>query len=185
QALGRRGGVDHRSDVYSLGVTLYELLTLQPAFGGNDRQEVLRQLATEEPRPLRCLNGAIPAELETIVLKALAKEPAERYGTARELADALRRFLDDRPIRARRPTLWQRLRRWARRYRAAVTTGAIASVVLLLGAVAALTISNLRITQERNQKEEALKQSRASQEAATRRLKQTLQAVGIMLGRAE
>jgi tetratricopeptide (TPR) repeat protein len=130
------------------------------------------------------VSKAIPAELETIVLKAMAKEPAERYATARDLADDLRCYLEDRPIRARRPTRAQRARKWVRRHRAAVATGAIASIVLLAGAVAALTISTVRITQERNQKDEALRQSQASEEAATRRLKQTLQAVESMLGRA-
>jgi tetratricopeptide (TPR) repeat protein len=185
QALAQRGLVDHRTDVYSLGVTLYELVTLQPAFDGRDRAAVLRQIAFEEPRPPRRLNQAVPPELETIVLKAMAREPAERYGTAQELADDLRRFLEDKPIQAKRPTWAQRIRKWALRHRAAVTTGALASVVLLAGAVAALTISNLRITQEKKQKDEALRQSRASQEAATRRLKQTLQAVDVMLGRAD
>ena len=96
--------VDHRTDVYSLGATLYELLTLEPAFAGNDRQELLRQIAFEEPRPPRRLNRAIPAELETIVLKAMEKNPADRYATAKELADDLRRFLEDEPIQARRPS---------------------------------------------------------------------------------
>src|SRR5207302_9786019 len=75
QALAQRVVVDHRTDVYSLGATLYELLTLRPAFGGKDRQELLRQIAFEEPKPPRRLNRAVPAELETITLKALAKEP--------------------------------------------------------------------------------------------------------------
>jgi serine/threonine protein kinase len=82
QALARRGIVDHRTDVYSLGVTLFELLTLRQAFGGRDRQEVLRQIAFEEPRAPRQLHKAIPVELETIVLKAaaLAKLPeVERH----------------------------------------------------------------------------------------------------------
>jgi serine/threonine protein kinase len=92
QALGKRIVIDHRTDVYSLGATLYELLTLQPVFPGTDRQEVLRQIAFEEPATLRTLNKAVPAELETIVLKALEKSPAERYATAQELADDLRRF---------------------------------------------------------------------------------------------
>ena len=105
QALGRRELVDHRTDIYSLGVTLYELLTLQPAFGGRDRQELLRQIAHEEPAPPRRLNPAIPRDLETIVLKAMAKEPESRYATAQELADDLRRFLEHKPIQARRPTL--------------------------------------------------------------------------------
>jgi serine/threonine protein kinase/Tfp pilus assembly protein PilF len=184
QALAQHGAIDHRTDVYSLGVTLYELVTLRPAFRGEDRRELLRQLSFEEPPPPRRLSKAVPAELETIVLKAMAKEPAERYATARDLADDLRCFLEDRPIRARRPTWTQRARKWVRRHRAAVATGVIASIVLLAGAVAALTISNVRITQETNQKDEALRQSRASEEAATRRLKQTLQAVDRMLGRA-
>src|SRR5437763_15676049 len=71
QALAQPVGVDHRTDVYSLGATLYELLTLEPAFPGRDRQEILRQIALEEPRPPRRLNARIPAELETIVLKAM------------------------------------------------------------------------------------------------------------------
>src|SRR4029453_6520441 len=87
QALAQRVVIDHRTDLYSLGATLYELLTLQPTFDGKDRQELLRQIAFEEPRPPRRLNKAVPAELETIVLKALEKNPADRYATAQELAD--------------------------------------------------------------------------------------------------
>src|SRR5262249_41338877 len=131
QALAKRVAVDQRTDIYSLGATLYEMLTLEPVFGGEDRQELLRQIAFEEPRPLRQHNKAIPRELETIVLKALAKKPAERYATAQELADDLNRFLEDRPIVAKRPTLVQRLRKWARRHQAVVTTAVIASVLCL------------------------------------------------------
>jgi serine/threonine protein kinase len=115
QALARHGLVDHRADVYGLGATLYELLTLRPAVTGTERAEVLRQVAFEEPAAPRKLDKAIPEELETIVLKALEKNPADRYGTAQELAEDLRRFLDDKPIRARRPTLVQRVRKWFRR----------------------------------------------------------------------
>src|SRR5262249_297810 len=107
QALGQRTLLDHRTDIYSLGVTLYELLTLEPAYNGRSREEVLRQLSFEDPPPPKRLNRAIPAELETIVLKAMNKAPEERYGTAQELADDLRRFLEDRPIQAKRPTLRQ------------------------------------------------------------------------------
>src|SRR5205814_9818170 len=98
QAAGKRGLVDHRTDIYSLGATLYEMLTLQPPFPGNDPHEVLCRIATEEPSPPRLLDRAIPAELELIVLKAMAKSPADRYATAQELADDLQRFLDDKPI---------------------------------------------------------------------------------------
>jgi serine/threonine protein kinase len=82
QALAQRVVIDHRTDVYSLGATLYELLTLRPVFDGADRQELLRQIAFEEPKPPRRVNKAVPAELETIVLKALEKNPADRYATA-------------------------------------------------------------------------------------------------------
>jgi serine/threonine protein kinase/Flp pilus assembly protein TadD len=131
QALAQPIGVDHRADLYSLGATLYELLTLTPVFPGRDRQELLRQIAFEEPKPPRRVRKEVPAELETIVLKALAKTPAERYATARELAEDLERFLKDEPIRARRPTPVQRARKWARRHRPVVWSAAVASLVAL------------------------------------------------------
>jgi tetratricopeptide (TPR) repeat protein len=138
QALAQRVVIDHRTDVYSLGATLYELLALRPAFSGADRQELLRQIAFEEPVRLRRVNRAIPAELETIVLKALEKNPQERYATAQELADDLRHWLKDQPIRARRPSLMQRARRWARRHRALMVAAAavlVISVAVLGGSV--------------------------------------------------
>jgi serine/threonine protein kinase len=150
QAQGKPGLVDHRTDVYSLGASLYELLTLQPAFQAGDRAELLRQIAEDEPPPPRQVNRAIPAGLETIVLKALAKSPAERYATAQELADDLRRFLEDRPILARRPTIGQRLRRWARRHRAAVTAGSVAAAAVLVTVVLGLVLSNVAITRQRD-----------------------------------
>jgi tetratricopeptide (TPR) repeat protein len=135
QALARRVAIDHRTDVYSLGATLYELLALRPAFEGKDRQELMRQIAFEEPKPPRRLNKAMPAELETIVLKALEKNPADRYATAQELADDLGRFLKDEPIRARRPTLAMRARKWARRHKpvaAACAAGLLAVLALAI-----------------------------------------------------
>jgi serine/threonine protein kinase/Flp pilus assembly protein TadD len=134
QALAQRVVTDHRTDIYSLGATLYELLTLEPAYAGNDRQELLRQIAFEEPQSLRRINKAIPAEIETIVLKAMEKNPADRYATAQEMADDLRRFLEHKPIRARRPSLGQRLRKWGRRHRGLVA----AAAVWLLAALAVL-----------------------------------------------
>jgi serine/threonine protein kinase/Flp pilus assembly protein TadD len=136
QLQGRPGAVDHRTDVYSLGVTLYELLTLEHPFDGQDRQELLRRIASEEPVPPRRRNRAVPAELEVVVLKAMEKDPADRYGTAQELAGDLQHFLDDKPINARRPTLLQRLRRWGRRHQPLVWS-AVVFGLLTLGVVAA------------------------------------------------
>ena len=133
QALAKHGLVDHRTDVYSLGATLYELVTGRPAVEGQDRQEILRRIADEDPSPI---GRGVPADLETIVLKAMAREPAERYATARELADDLRRFLGDRPVKARRPSLLQRLRKWCRRHQRVVT----ATAMTLTGSLAVSTV---------------------------------------------
>jgi serine/threonine protein kinase/cytochrome c-type biogenesis protein CcmH/NrfG len=136
QALAKRVLVDHRTDIYSLGATLYELLTGTPVFNGADRQELLRQIAFEEPEPLRRHKPAIPVELETIVLKALEKNPADRYPTAKELAEDLERFTRDEPIRARRPSLRRLVRGWCRRHRTlvAASLAIVLTAVLLAGA---------------------------------------------------
>jgi WD40 repeat protein/serine/threonine protein kinase len=146
QALAQRVDLDHRTDLYSLGATLYELLTLEPVFTGNERREMLRQIAFEEPRRPRQLNRAIPQELETIVLKALEKNPAERYATAKEMADDLERFLKDEPIRAKQPSLVQRVRKWSRRHRPVVASAIIAFVAVVAIAIAALGISLAKIS---------------------------------------
>jgi serine/threonine protein kinase/Flp pilus assembly protein TadD len=139
QALAQRVILDHRTDIYSLGVTLYELLTLQTAFGGEDRQELLRQIAFEEPTAPRRLNKVIPAELEIIVLKAMEKRVQDRYATAQDLADDLRRWREHRPIRARRPSWRQVATKWARRHRALVAAAVIVLLsVGLLGGSAGL-----------------------------------------------
>jgi serine/threonine protein kinase/Flp pilus assembly protein TadD len=136
QVLAKRAVIDHRTDVYSLGATLYEVLTLQPAFAGNDREELMRQIAFEEPRAPRRVNRAIPAELETIVLKALEKNPRERYATAQDLANDLERWLKDEPIRARRPSLVQRTRKWSRRHKpVAIGLAAALAAAVVLAAV--------------------------------------------------
>jgi serine/threonine protein kinase len=175
QALAKRVIIDHRTDIYSIGVTLYELLTLQPAFGGNDRQELLRQIAFEEPRPPRRRNQSMPAELETIVLKAMEKNPGERYATAQQLADDLERFLKDEPIWAKRPTLPQRARKWARRHKPLVWSAAVSAAVLSVMAAAALMINYVLVSQERDQKQEALNQKeealRQKQEALNQKEK--------------
>jgi serine/threonine protein kinase/WD40 repeat protein len=140
QALARHGLVDHRTDVFSLGATLYELLTLQPAVDGATKEEVLHRLAFAEPAAPRKLDRSIPAELETVALKALAKNPQERYASAAELADDLRRWQADRPILARPPGVLRRLRKWAHRHRPMVAVLAASLVLIVtalcLGAVA-------------------------------------------------
>ncbi len=158
QALARRGVVDQRTDIYSLGVTLYELLTLRPAFDGRDHQELLRQIALDEPLSPRRINPAVPRDLETIVLKAMAKDPSSRYATAQELAADLRRFMDDQPVLARRPGMLERTLRWARRHKELVATTA---AILVL----ALTISTAAIwNQARKTELQARKTELANQE---------------------
>jgi eukaryotic-like serine/threonine-protein kinase len=134
QAAGGRV-LDPRTDVYSLGATLYELLTGRPAFNGTDRQELLHQIVHIEPPPPRKLDTTIQHDLETIVVKAMAKEPSQRYASARELADDLARFLTDRPILARRPGLAEQLGRWSQRHRRATAS---AAALLLLAALASV-----------------------------------------------
>jgi WD40 repeat protein/serine/threonine protein kinase len=132
QALGKRGLVDHRSDVYSLGVTLYELLTLTPIFPDADRATLLSRIATDEPKPPRQLNPRIPADLETVVLKAMAKNAADRYETAGGLARDLKRFLDSKPILARPVGRAHRVVKWARRRPAVAALVAISGLVILV-----------------------------------------------------
>jgi serine/threonine protein kinase len=153
QALAKRVPIDHRTDVYSLGTTLYELLTLCPAFGSEDRQELLRQIAFDDPAKPRRLERAIPAELEIIVLKAMEKRPQDRYATAQELADDLRRWLLDQPIRARRPGIVQCAAKWGRRHRPLV----VAAVLCLFLALVMLAISNVVIWHEHEETKEALR----------------------------
>ena len=138
QASGRRTPIDGRTDVYSLGATLYELLTLTSPFPGDNRLELLRQITQDEPTPPRKIEPGIPADLETIVLKAMAKAPSDRYATAAELADDLGRFLDDRPIRARRPSLLNRAGKWARRHRKLMAGVAATGLVLAVAVAAAV-----------------------------------------------
>lgn len=124
--------IDARTDIYSLGATLYELLTLQLAHPADDRQALLRQIVDAEPVAPRRHNPSIPLDLETIILSALAKSPADRYVSAQSLADDLGRFLEGKPTLARRPTLVDRAGKWARRHKALVGVAAIAVVMLAI-----------------------------------------------------
>ncbi len=167
QVLARRGIVDHRSDIYSLGATLYELLTLRPPFEGRDRNALFRQIAEDDPVPPCDLDRSVPRELETIVLKALRKDPADRYGTALEMADDLARFLDGRPILARRPTPAERLRGWARRHPSLVGSGVVA--LILLSVASLVSIGLVRREQARTLEEQRKAESAYLRERRARR----------------
>jgi tetratricopeptide (TPR) repeat protein/tRNA A-37 threonylcarbamoyl transferase component Bud32 len=133
QAMGQGHRVDRRSDVYSLGVILYEMLSAELPFRGS-RVMMVHQVLHEDPRPPRRINDKVPRDLETICLKAMAKAPAQRYATARALADDLRRFVDGEPIRARPVGPIERLGRWCRRNRLVASLLAALMVVFLGGA---------------------------------------------------
>jgi len=162
QVSANRGLVDRRTDVYSLGATLYELLALRAVFPGEDRAELLQQIGHDDPRPLKRIDAAIPEELQTIVLKCLEKDPADRYGTAHDLADDLHRFLDHRPIAAREPGIAERVRKWSRRHQTVV----LASVVTLFVSTAFLAGSTLWVVHERDAAREAERQSAVQAELA-------------------
>ncbi len=138
QALAKRVVVDHRTDVYSLGVTLYELLALRPAFEGEDRQALLKQIAFDDPPLLRKLNKQIPVELETVVEKAMRKNPEERYATAQDLADDLRSFLANKPIKATPPTWSDQLMKYTRRHPAGVRATIVAGFIAIITIAASL-----------------------------------------------
>ncbi|MBI3865392.1 MAG: protein kinase [Planctomycetia bacterium] len=136
QAAAATQPIDHRTDIYSLGATLYELATGKPVFDSQTPQGVITQILNAEPVAPRVIQGKLPRDLETIILKCLAKEPARRYQQARDLADDLRAFLENRPIRARRANLAERLARWSRKHRRSTAVSAVtaaASVLVIVG----------------------------------------------------
>ena len=155
QSRAHHGVVDQRTDVYALGATLYELMVLRPAFDGRDHQELLRQITLEEPIPPRRLNRAIPRDLETIVLKAMAKDPSKRYATAKELSEDLTRFLNDDPILGRRPGPVERFLRWASRRRVRVATAAAIFVLALLIGFAVIWRQSLETQRQATEAQDA------------------------------
>ncbi|HIA19574.1 MAG TPA: serine/threonine protein kinase [Planctomycetaceae bacterium] len=125
------------SEVYSLGITLHELATLQPAFGQESRMELIRQIMEGSVPSLRNVRPDIPRDLETILQKATAREASERYATAQDLAADLQRFRDDRPILARRSTSLQKMRHWSRRNRALAISVSAAACLLVVATITA------------------------------------------------
>ena len=133
-----KGICDVRADLYSLGLTLYEMLVLKPAFDSSDRVSLIDRIAKSEITAPRSIDPRIPRDLETIVLKACDKEPRHRYQSADDMADDLQRFIHDEPIRTRRVSLFERFARWSRRNKAlaiSMTTAASLLVVIATGAL--------------------------------------------------
>jgi WD40 repeat protein len=128
-----QGEGDARADIYALGLTLYELLALRPAYPEADRTRLIRQVTQEEPPRLRRLNRRVPPDLETIVHKAMAREPSRRYQAATALAEDLRRFLEGRPILARQVSATERAWRWCRRNTAVAVLLGLIALALVLG----------------------------------------------------
>jgi tetratricopeptide (TPR) repeat protein len=179
QVKGRRTPMDHRTDVYSLGATLYELIALRPAFSGENRAALLHHIALDEPPRLRRTNPAVPPPLETIVHAAMAKTPDERYASARALSEDLRRYLADRPIEARRSSLFRRSIQWVRRHRALSTAAAGILVVL----VAFLAVTTAVLWQEREANAAALRTTEASARRAEANYARTLSVVDRVVSR--
>ncbi|MEM7306242.1 MAG: bifunctional serine/threonine-protein kinase/formylglycine-generating enzyme family protein [Planctomycetota bacterium] len=144
QALAARAAVDHRTDVYSLGVVLYELLTLRRPFDGETSQEVLTNIRFRSARPIRASNPRVPRDLRVVVDTAMAREPADRYSSAGALADDLERFLKHQAIEARPASPLKRALRFAQRRRTAVTGVAAAVVLGVVGLGVGLGVAQAR-----------------------------------------
>lgn len=173
QASGQKGIVDHRADIYALGATLYELLAERPMMEPADRPSLLHQILYGDPKPLRQIDRSIPIELETIVQKATQHSPSDRYQTAESFANDLRCFLDERPIQARKPSLIDMSRKWARRHPAVVASTMFAMLVsvIALGITIALVEHQRSLTlqsleRETNRSLQAEKRLGLAQQAA-------------------
>jgi tetratricopeptide (TPR) repeat protein len=155
------GRCDARSDIYALGLTLYELLARRPAFDKSDRAALIRQVTHEEPPRLRGLDPTIPRDLETVVHKAIEREPGRRYAEAADLAADLRRYVEGRPIRARRISPLEHAWRWGQRNPAAAAL--VAAVLALVG-----LSTGGGLWMQRHRAETALREGRQRAEAALR-----------------
>lgn len=137
------GDADVRSEVYSLGLTLYELCTLQYAFDNQDRAQLVNQITSFSPVSPRKIRSDIPRDLETVISKAIAREPSHRYASAFQLANDLRRFVADRPVHARRVSMFEKMYRWARRHPARAALFACMLLICLLITGGSLYVADL------------------------------------------
>ena len=144
QLLIRRVRVDARTDVYSLGATMYELLTLSPAFVGKTREQLLLKIAVQDPKSPRRANPYLPRDLETIAMKAMEKNPDHRYQSAQLMADDLTRFLNDEPILASPPSFGTKLFKFVRRHKTLSAAAAVAVVFLVAGSITAWQVQRQR-----------------------------------------
>ena len=139
QAMAAHNKLDHRTDLYSLGATLYELATDKPVFSGESPHNIILQILETEPVPARKLVPSLPRDLDTILMKCLSKDPSRRYASARDLAEDLRAFLDNRPISARRTSVVELAVRWAKKQQRSLvltTSAVVATLLLVVGATA-------------------------------------------------
>jgi serine/threonine protein kinase len=170
------GRCDARSDIYALGLTLYELLAKRPAFDESDRGKLIKQVTDTEPPPLRQLDRKLPRDLATIVHKAIEREPADRYRTAEDLAEDLRHFLEDRPISARPITAAEQLWRWCKRnpLAAGLAAGLLTALVTGLVAVSGLSVRLWSVAHAERERSEQLgvktQAAQAAEELASHRL---------------
>ncbi len=160
-----KGKYDSRSETYCLGLTLYEMVTLQPAFRDAPTPELIHQITTETPQAPRRIDTAVPRDLDTIIQKAIARDPAQRYATAAAMRDDLRAFLEDRPIRARRASTLERLHRWTKRNPWAAVSAMLVGLVAITASVGYLATSralsdlsrqHIKLEQQKGQTDAAL-----------------------------
>jgi WD40 repeat protein/serine/threonine protein kinase len=159
------GKSDARSDLYSLGLTMYELLAMRPAFEEKDRAKLIKLVTTGEPAPLHKIKREAPRDLVTIIHKAIDRDPGRRYATAGDMASDLQRFLDDEPIQARRQTPLERYWRWARHNPGIAVLGGVLTAVLVLATVTSLIVAGHMSTLATNEAKSADDERMARREA--------------------